>query len=378
VICWIGRVSYGGYLFHWPVFLWLSKERTHLDALPLFLLRFAITFGLAELSYRFLESPIRSGRVLTGWRPFVATPAAFAAVVLGTSVTTACRGRASGGEYDPSVDTRALEEWVAKVSSGKLKPESGADGLGPNDAPSLTRDKPRVAFYGDSTALFLGLGFQYYMANKKDLIRTRSGVAEPGCGLARLGTYRCRGTELTRPNHCKDRDVAWKQEIRRGRPDLTVAFAGPWDVCDRKLPGDDQWRALGDPVLDDYFRKELLSASDILLSDGALVIWLTHPVIQQRALGGKLPETPFPESNPARMRRFNELIQELEKLRPGRLKVVDLAKHMQSLPGGELDPQYRPDGTHFALGGALRISGNWLGAEILRVYRDADAHSPGH
>jgi peptidoglycan/LPS O-acetylase OafA/YrhL len=377
VIRWIGRISYGGYLFHWPVFLWLSKERTHLDALPLFLLRFAVTFGLAELSYRFLESPIRSGRVLTGWRPFVATPAAFAAVVLGTSLTTACRGRAS--EYDPKGDARELEEWVAKVSSGKIKPEeSGADGLGPNDAPSLTRAKPRVAFYGDSTALFLGLGFQYYMDNKKGLIRTRSGVAEPGCGLARLGIYRCRGRELTRPNHCKERDVAWKEAIKRGRPDLTVAFEGPWDVCDRKLPGDDQWRAPGDPILDGYLRKELLSASDILLSDGAMVIWLTHPDIEQRELGGKVPEKPFPESNPARMDRLNELIQELEKLRPGRLKVVDLAKHMRDLPGGELDPTYRPDGTHFTLAGALRISGNWLGAEILRVYRESGGLKQDH
>ncbi|HMJ16445.1 MAG TPA: acyltransferase [Polyangiaceae bacterium] len=388
VIRWIGRVSYGAYLFHWPVFLWLSKERTHLDGLPLFLLRFGVTFGLAELSYRFFESPIRSGRWLTGWRPFVATPAAFAAVVLGTSVTTACRGRGSAGtgpspsasssasisgEYDPTADARALEEWVAKVSSGKLRPESEADGLGPKDAPSWKRAKPRVAFYGDSTALFLGMGFQYYMSNKKDLLRIRTGVAEPGCGLARVGTYRCRNRELTRPNHCKERDVTWKEGIKTGRPDLTVAFVGPWDVCDRKLPGDDQWRAFGDPVFDEYFRKELLSASDLLLADGALVIWLTHPAIQQRDLGGKLPETPFSESDPRRMRRMNELIRELERLRPGKLKIVDLAKHMQDLPKGELDPVYRPDGTHFGLAGALKMTNNWLGPEVLRVYREAGA-----
>lgn len=373
---WIGRVSYGAYLFHWPVFLWLTKERTQLDAPSLFALRFAVAFGLAELSYRFLESPIRSGRRLTGWRPFVATAAAFVAVVLGTSVTTASRGRVAGA-YDPDVDARALEEWVAKVSSGKLKPaeSNGPDGLGPNDAPSLTRDRPRVAFYGDSSALFLGLGFQYFMDNKKGLIRPRTGVAEPGCGIARLGTYRCRGAEQSRPKYCKDRDVAWKDAIHLGRPDVAVAFAGPWDVCDRKLPGDDQWRAPGDPILDDYLRRELLSASDLLLSDGGLVIWLTHPAIEQRAPGGKVPKTPFPESNPARMRRLNELVKDMQKLRPRRIRVVDLAEHMRTLPGGELDPDYRPDGTHFTLVGALRISGNWLGAEILDVYRTAGAQS---
>src|SRR5205085_11489265 len=35
----LGRISYGVYLVHWPIFLWLTPERTHLRAFPLFLLR---------------------------------------------------------------------------------------------------------------------------------------------------------------------------------------------------------------------------------------------------------------------------------------------------------------------------------------------------
>src|SRR3979409_1271037 len=59
---WIGKRSYGIYLWHWPVFL---VTRPGLDipltGIPLFVLRVGITVGLAAASYRFVEVPIRSG-----------------------------------------------------------------------------------------------------------------------------------------------------------------------------------------------------------------------------------------------------------------------------------------------------------------------------
>src|SRR5690606_10146580 len=50
-LAWIGRRSYGIYLFHWPVF---QLTRPELDVpfagLPLLVMRLALTFSLAELS----------------------------------------------------------------------------------------------------------------------------------------------------------------------------------------------------------------------------------------------------------------------------------------------------------------------------------------
>ncbi|HLF73326.1 MAG TPA: acyltransferase family protein, partial [Anaerolineales bacterium] len=60
ILRWIGTRSYSIYLWHWPIFM-LTRPGIdiHLPALPVRLGQLAITFGLAELSYRWIESLVR-------------------------------------------------------------------------------------------------------------------------------------------------------------------------------------------------------------------------------------------------------------------------------------------------------------------------------
>lgn len=57
---WIGLRSYGIYLWHWPIFM-VTRPGFDISGNPylLFTLRTALTFGVAEVSYRFVEEPIR-------------------------------------------------------------------------------------------------------------------------------------------------------------------------------------------------------------------------------------------------------------------------------------------------------------------------------
>jgi peptidoglycan/LPS O-acetylase OafA/YrhL len=362
VMRWTGRVSYGAYLFHWPVFLALSAERTGLGPAPLFVLRTVVTFGLAHLCYAGLEVPIRTGRWLTGWRPYLATPAAFAAVALLTTTIVAGPTLADD-RYDPHADVDAATQRIQRLMAS---PPPAA-----TEPPRRDRAKPRVAVFGDSTGAVLAVGLHHWLGERASG-EPRRGVAQLGCALQTKGRYRFQGKELGPPEHCKDWHDAWPEAIREYRPDVAVVLLGPWEVCDRQLPGDPTWRHLGDPVLDDAYRRELLTAVDELSADGALVIWLTHPAIEVRdPKTGAAPATPYPESDPKRMARLDELIRELEKERPGKVRVLDLAAYLKALPSGEMDARYRPDGTHLSGEGSLRLAHDWLEGEILRIYRDS-------
>jgi peptidoglycan/LPS O-acetylase OafA/YrhL len=73
---WIGVRSYGIYLWHWPVFVVTRPVLdVSLSAEALLVPRLALTVGIAALSYRFLEQPIRR----EGFRPWLRRMTAFAA-----------------------------------------------------------------------------------------------------------------------------------------------------------------------------------------------------------------------------------------------------------------------------------------------------------
>jgi peptidoglycan/LPS O-acetylase OafA/YrhL/CubicO group peptidase (beta-lactamase class C family) len=66
---WIGLRSYGIYLWHWPIFMVTRPyQDVQFDGWPLLLLRFSLVLGLAALSYRFVELPIRQGAIERWWQ----------------------------------------------------------------------------------------------------------------------------------------------------------------------------------------------------------------------------------------------------------------------------------------------------------------------
>jgi hypothetical protein len=127
---WLGERSYGIYLWHWPIFMVL-RPGVDLDAdgFPVQLMRFALTFAAAELSYRFVEMPIRRGALGRGWASWKARGrvgfglrAGLAA--LATAVLVVALGAGLSSAHEPTVE-EALD-GVSSVGDDPLTPSPTA------------------------------------------------------------------------------------------------------------------------------------------------------------------------------------------------------------------------------------------------------------
>ncbi len=68
LMTWIGKRSYSLYLWHWPIYVYTRPQIDWpLSLYPSLVVRLALTVIAAELSYRFVEVPIRNG-AFTRWR----------------------------------------------------------------------------------------------------------------------------------------------------------------------------------------------------------------------------------------------------------------------------------------------------------------------
>ena len=338
---WLGRISYGAYLYHWPLFLWLTPARLGIDGLGLTAVRLFVTFALAHLSMVVLEEPIRAAR---RFRPAAARLALAGSVAL-VLVVTAAIGTAT-------TTTPRTPVLVATV------PLASIDTL-PVSAPVSEPAPLRVYVVGDSVALRLGLHLQRWGDATGRLDVDVSGWL--ACAVARGGTYRYAGVAKRMEPRCDDWATIRARELDEIRPEVVVVSFGVFDVLDRRLPGSRTWQHLGEPAYDDYARSELVALRDLLQSRGARVVWLTSPYIQTGGdETGFRPTRPFPEWDHARMDRFNALLREV-----GGSDVLDLQRHLRETWGDEEDPTMRPDGVHPSQPAADDLA-TWLGPQLLR------------
>jgi peptidoglycan/LPS O-acetylase OafA/YrhL len=77
---WLGLISYSLYLWHWPVFVLLSPQRTGLDGWPRTLVVIGVSISVAALSKYLVEDPIR---FRASWARGRTGVLAFAAVMIG-------------------------------------------------------------------------------------------------------------------------------------------------------------------------------------------------------------------------------------------------------------------------------------------------------
>jgi peptidoglycan/LPS O-acetylase OafA/YrhL len=333
----IGRISYGLYLWHWPIFLVLNQARTGLQGWSLFALRLLVTFVIATISWYLIETPVRQ-KNFGSWRSWAWVPAGALAVVAVLIVTTIDNGASTNVLLNPKQLSAKLHQYE--------------DGGFPSKGNDL-----KVLVVGDSLSLTVGFWLTPYASQYGVVIRGRP---LDGCGLATALPFNEHGTVTYGTlAPCAKWPTIWQADVKHVHPQVVALVIGWWEAMDRVYQG--TWQHLGDPAFDAYEKRQLEKAVSVLGSGGAHVVLMTSPYYDT---GEQLNGQPWDEDSPTRVNVLNKLILSVAAQHPKTVSVVPLNKYLD--PHGHYTLKIDGKTMRFADGvHTTEAAGTYLAPKIL-------------
>jgi peptidoglycan/LPS O-acetylase OafA/YrhL len=347
---WIGRISYGLYLWHWPVIVELNSQRTGFSGISLATLQIGVTFVVATLSFYLLEMPIRRMGLSRLAKPAkaVLAPAGMALTAVAVLLATVPAAAAPSERIVVSAHTPGAGHISSKRSV--QRPISLPFGV-----PSRS-DPLSIALFGDSV-----------METQAPAIK----AAFDSTGQARVYSDAIAGWGLTIAKN-------WSTEvpifIRERKPELVVAMWS-WDNGCLLEP-----RSPGGCTLDPTQYKALLERFiRIVLSPGNGVAGL---IFEQYPPLGPLYAA-NQQQRDAGEDAWDALVSSMSAVFPGRVMYLPLAPAVEL--NGKFSPWLPPetdpgaseetwvrvrmlDNTHFCPAGAARYAAALL-SDLTMLYR---------
>ncbi len=347
----LGEVSYGLYLWHWPVMVFLTPQRTGINGFALFALRLLLSAAATAISFFLIEKPFRRPRaVKTNTESELPTPrstrslllawgsASSVAVLLVVLMTIGPRlgGTTSTAEPPPIATTQTT-----------LQP-----GILPASAPYST------LWIGDSVMWTLGGGGHIVFPqptsftspfDPNQLVIWNRAVYP--CEILRYPS-KFNGVMRAHNSNCDNND--WADAAAKLRPQIVVFSAVVSDTYDRYVNG--RLIAFGTPEFDQMYLDALERTMTPLVADQPQVVLL------DQALPACIFEPNARPSENWRVLHMGELYRRYASSH-ARTSVVDLKPIVcpespcsNQTPSGE---QIRDDGLHFTTAGI-----NYLAPEL--------------
>jgi peptidoglycan/LPS O-acetylase OafA/YrhL len=362
----LGKISYGVYLWHFPLFLWLSEGATGLAGARLLVLRMAVTLAVSTASYVFIEQPIRQRR-RPAWLIRALTPLAaggsVAALLLASAASALPVGvpaaatlpkpppELAGSDAGCTVTlTDAKSYGVAPLPKDKQTKfvytslgEHQLSWSGSAQKTFHTCPPKRVLLVGDSLAFTLGV--PWLQDEERYGIQLAVG-GMLGCAFTTQGELNVAGTWEGQSAGCPTALEQWAAEKKAMRARAVVVELGYRDQFDWKING--KVVHLGQPAYDKYIKSQINHLVDVLGAGGTKILFLSIPYTHPP----DLPDgSPAPAASPERHARINSMLDAAARHHPKTVSVLDLdqtvspGNHFNANVNGQL---CRFDGVHFS------------------------------
>jgi peptidoglycan/LPS O-acetylase OafA/YrhL len=376
----LGKRSYGLYLWHWPIFVILKA--THGSA-GRFLAAIAIAAVVTELSYRFIETPVRKGALARWWadRPKLAAQWApvggLAAMVLALVVfyvTVEPFDAAAGGadvEFELGTNAPAPSDSANTGSDPTVTvastPVTGGSTVDSGDPPEIVADTstattlatagppttppvlPRtVAIVGDSQAHALAINLP---SGIESTFTIEDGSID-GCSIYDRGNVvSSRDGFRNTFGICEGWVGDWADAAQGN--DVALVVLGAWDVFDLEIDG--QTYVFGSAEFDALFTTNLTAGIQAMLDVGAQVALLEVACMRpQDVEGAGVPALPE-RGDDARVAHLNDLMRGIAAAHTGQVTFVEGPDAWCNDPAISADLAYRWDGVHVYKPGANLI-----------------------
>lgn len=360
----VGRVSYGLYLWHWPVDVALNPSRVHLGVWPLFLVRTLVAATIAVASYHLVELPIRTQRVRIQ-RPLRAV-AVVGVLLAGLLVVLPSMGPGTSLAQD-AASVPVTVPTASAPPVGASSPPSTATGLAGKPKATLApvpAGRPiRVLVVGDS----VGQSLTRYVVPPPSLRFANASIE--GCGIT-FGAAIVNGYPIYDVSQCpqQGQQRAWLAGLAT-HPDVVIMSFGTWEVFDQEYAG----RAYR--VYTQAYRQLLLHQlhADLVFivahDPTARVALLDVPCYREANydLGGASSA----RNNPRRVAWVNGVFAAFARANPGRVTMIPISQWV--CPGGHFLTQrdgivLRPDGVHYDPQSAA-LTWTWLAPRVEALAR---------
>jgi len=321
----VGHISYGLYLIHWPVIVWLNSDRLGLDGVALFATQVIVSLALAVMSYCFIEQPIRKRKILQTARGSLSLLALsiVGSIILSTSVLAS---------NSSQVDT--APEVLATLAPTTLPEDSETTTniVGQPPAP-VDRSTPlNVLVIGDSTAENIATALA--AASDGSLGVISAGVL--GCPLLQVVSVRDQEESFQDVAYCPNNGQLVRDSLES--IDAVVIVAGVANQWAYKKIGSDMWIEPGSEqyILD--LNSFLLEIEQSVSPQGLPVLVFETPPVRDnpRILGDEI----------ASLVRWAQVIKHWDSSWHS-VKTIPYADTLSD-PNTAEGKKERPDGVHLA------------------------------